>query len=246
MRIKAGTIVTMISIPIILILSAAFISAQESEPAVRESGGMGYSIFGKGRINIDDLNTKLKSKGYAGLSDDFFCVGGGGHSIINDQFVLGGEALTLFGNDAVTGNYRSSISVAYGFFDFGYIVLSEKDFRVYPFIGIGGGKMNFTIAEDVESISIDEVLDDPGRKSEFSTGGFLFNMGIGADYLIKFSEDETGRGGMLLGVRAGYTFAPFKSGWSMGDIEIAGAPETGITGPYVRVIIGGGGIGVEE
>ena len=55
--------------------------------------------------------------------------------------------------------------------------------------------------------------------------------------------DEKGKGGMVLGVRAGYTFSPFKGDWNMDDLEISGAPETGITGPYIRLMIGGGGFG---
>lgn len=63
------------------------------------------------------------------------------------------------------------------------------------------------------------------------------------DYLLKFAEDETGKGGMLLGLRAGYTFSPVKSGWNMDDLEISGAPKIGITDPFIRLMIGGGGFG---
>lgn len=224
---------------------AGLSEAQEKQALVREtgSGGMGYSIFGQGTLSLEDLNTKLKAKGYTGFSETFFSVGGGGHYILENQWIIGGEAHTLIGEDAITGNYISSLLVSYGFANAGRVIWSAKNLRVYPLVGLGGGGMRFRISEDVSALSIDEVLDNPERSVSLSAGGMLLNFALGIDYLVPFSEDENGRGGMVLGIRAGYTLAPFKGSWSMKDIEISGAPEIGITGPYIRLIMGGGGFG---
>jgi len=101
------------------------------------------------------------------------------------------------------------------------------------------------IYEDIESLSFDEILQIPARSSVMSKGGLVLNLALGAEYLLKFVEDESGRGGMLLGVRAGYTVSPFKGKLGMDEIEISGAPKMGITGPYIRIMIGGGAIGKE-
>jgi hypothetical protein len=212
----------------------------------QEKGGMGYSMFGNATINIDDLNAELASKGYAKLSDSFFSVGGGGHGIVNSKWIIGGEGHTLLGDASTSDGYKSSINITYAFFDVGYIAYAIKDLRFYPLLGIGAAGMNFNIVQDLESLSLGELLDNPNRGMSMSTGGFLLNLSLGIDYLLVFGQDETGRGGIHLGVRAGYTLSPFKSSWMMDDLEIAGAPETGITGPYVRVMFGGGGIGNKE
>ncbi|MFC1569197.1 hypothetical protein ACFL4L_03075 [bacterium] len=238
MMIKISTRIMIFAVTLAVL--ATIIQAQETGP-VEETGGMGYSIFGQTTIAMDDMNTRLESKGYTGLSDKFFSVGGGGHSILKEKWIIGGEAHVLLGDDAVTGNYTSSILINYGFANFGIVAWSMKDLRVYPLLGLGGGSMNLKIRENLSSLSMDEVLDNPERGVNLVTGGVLLNLALGVDYLISFGEDEEGRGGMMLGFRAGYTLAPFKGGWTMDDIEITGAPEIGITGPYIRLMIGGGG-----
>ncbi|MDW7681339.1 MAG: hypothetical protein SCK70_12295 [bacterium] len=44
-----------------------------------------------------------------------------------------------------------------------------------------------------------------------------------------------------MGVRTGYTVSAFKGDWELNGIEISDAPEIGITGPYIRPLIGGDG-----
>jgi hypothetical protein len=243
---KVKIFATLTVVVAVSILFANISQGQEITPATKEGGGMGYSMLGRSTIDIKDLNTKLESKGYSKISDNFFSVGGGGHGIINNRLIIGGEGHGLLGEEVTSGNYKNSLNIGYGFFDLGYIVYSIKDLRVYPLLGLGGGGMNLKIAEKLTSLSFDNVLDNPKRNVELSTSGFLLNLALGIDYLLKFGEDEKGRAGMILGLRAGYTLSPFKGGWEMDEIEISGAPEIGITGPYIRLMIGGGEIGKKE
>jgi len=39
--------------------------------------------------------------------------------------------------------------------------------------------MTFTIKEDVTSLTLDDILDNPGIKAEISTGGFLISLAVG-------------------------------------------------------------------
>jgi hypothetical protein len=88
-------------------------------------------------------------------------------------------------------------------------------------------------------------LDDPKRGSELSTGGFLLNVSIGADHLFILGGDEEGEGGLVLGLRAGYTFTPIKGDWNMYDMDVGEGPDIGITGPYFHLMLGGGGVSLE-
>jgi hypothetical protein len=241
---KKTKIVTPFTVAVaVIILFANFSHGQETSAVTKESGGVGYSMFGRGTIGIGGLNTKLESKGYSRMSESFFSVGGGGHGIVNNRMIIGGEGHTLLGDAATSGNYKNSITISYIFFDLGYIVYSLKELRLYPLLGVGVGGMNLKITEEVKSLSIDDALDNPQRGIELSTGGFLLNFALGIDYLLIFGQDETTKAGMILGIRAGYTFAPSKGSWSMDEIEVSGAPEIGITGPYIRFTLGGGAIG---
>lgn len=228
----------------VLLIAAAvcilFASSSQSQ-GLSQSGGMGYSMFGRGTIDIGALNSHLERKGYSGMSDNFFSVGGGGHGMITNRIIIGGEGHTLLGEEVTSGNYKNSVTIGYGFFNVGYIVYSKKQLRLYPLLGLGGGGMNLKIKEKPVSLSLDDILDDPERNVELSTGGFLLSFAVGMDYLLILGEDEKGKGGLAFGLRAGYTLSPFKRGWEMDEIEISGAPEMGITGPFIRFMFGGGG-----
>jgi len=212
---------------------------------IGESGGMGYSMFGSSFLNMKDFNSRLENNGYIPLSGIFFSVGGGGHAIINKKWIIGGEGHSLLGGNETNGNYTNSVIVSYGFFDLGYIILNPGELRLYPLIGFGAGEMKFSISEDLSSISFDQILDSPGINSEISKSELVLNLALGADYLISFAKTENERGGLVFGLRAGYCVSPIKGHWKMGDVEITGTPDLGFSGPYIRLMIGGGGFAKE-
>ena len=229
--------------PVATLTLVAVMSVFSVSVDAKEGGGRGYFMCGGSIVDIDALNSRLEGKGYSKFSDSFFSLGGGGYAVIN-RVIIGGEGHGLIGRDETSGNYKTSLSAGYGFFDLGYIVYSTGYLNVYPLLGLGGGGINFKIVER-EAPSFDEVLDDPKRSIELSTGGFLLNVALGTDYLLKLGEDEEGEGGFVFGLRVGYTLAPVKGDWDMDGTEISGGPEVGITGPYIRLMIGGGGISRE-
>jgi hypothetical protein len=243
---KAKLFVAYTVIIVACTLFASISHGQKMASVSTEKGGMGYSMFGSSTINIKDLNARLENKGYPSLSDKFFCVGGGGHTIISNKFIIGGEGYTLLGEEVTSGNYKNSMNITCVFLDLGYIVYKVADLRVYPLLGIGAGSMNLKITEDVTSLSLDDVLDNPNRGVELTTGGFLLNFALGIDYLLKLGEDEKSRAGVILGIRAGYMLSPAKNSWVMDDIDISGAPEIGITGPYFQLMFGGGALNKTE
>ena len=206
-----------------------------------QGGGMGYFMSSLNYIDLDKLNSDLKNYSYPELSSCFWAIGGGGHGIIRNKIIIGGEGYALMGDEVSNNTYEVSISGGYGFFDVGYIVYSAKTFRIYPLIGLGAGGLDLEIVKKESSLSFDDTLKSPQRIADLSTGAFLLNLALGADYLLPFAEDKAGRGGLVLGIRVGYIFAPYKSDWEMEGLDISDGPELGITGPYLRIIIGGGG-----
>lgn len=139
---------------------------QETNPQAKQDGGMGYSMFGRTTIDISDLNSKLESKGYSTMSDNFFSAGGGGHRIFASGLIIGGEGHAVLGDKATSGNNKHSVNIGYGFFNLGYIVYSVQELRFYPLLGLGGGGMTFKIKEQVTSLTLDDILYNPGRKAE--------------------------------------------------------------------------------
>lgn len=196
-------------------------------------------MVGRSVLDLDDLNATLEDAGYANVDDSFISFGGAGYGIVG-RVIVGGEGQALAGDDATSGSYVTSIEAGYGLFDLGYLLVSSGGLNLYPMIGVGAGGMSLRIRERGEP-SFDEVLADPRRGSELSNWGLLVSLDLGADYLVVLGEDNEGAGGIALGVRVGYTFAPYTSEWSLEDTEIPEGPDVGITGPHVRLMIGGGG-----
>lgn len=240
---KTKTVATLTLMAVMSLFIVGIAQSQEVTSEAKKEEGRGYFMFGGSILDIDGLNSRLESKGYSKFSDNLFSLGGGGHGMIN-RVIIGGEGHGLFGGEkesTISGEtYKTSLTVGYGFFNMGYILYSMDDLNIYPILGIGGGGMSVKIAER-EAPSFDEVLDNPRRISTLSSGGFLIKLALGADYLLKLAEDESGEGGLIFGLQIGYTFTPIKGDWQMGEIDVSGGPEVGITGPYIRFMIGGGG-----
>lgn len=197
-----------------------------------------YASFGNSIINIKNLNSRLENLGYSKMPDNFISIGGGSHAI-SDGLVIGGEGYRIDGKKIKSKDYETSISIFYGFFYLGNSLYSTENLVLYPSIGIGAGRFSLKILEK-GSLSFDEVLKGPRRSTRLSAGGLLINPSLELDYFLSLRKTEKSRLGIMIGVRAGYIFAPVKGNWSMESMEILEGPKTGISGPYIRFIIGSG------
>ena len=205
-------------------------------------GGKGYFAIGWSALDLEPLNDALVAAGYPRFSEDFLSLGGGGYGVIG-RFVIGGQGHGYLGEgrDATLGtqNYRSDLIAGMGFVDLGWVLWSGERTTLTPIVGLGGGGLSVEI-EELAAPTFDEVLAQPGHRSDLSTGGFLVDLGVDFDVLLGRDFEEH-RGGFLLGVRAGWILSPIHGGWQLEDRDIAGGPDFGITGPYVRFLLGGGG-----
>jgi len=221
---------------LILVLAGAAGAQRAPAPKLRE--GAGYFMFGGSFLDISGLNTSLERGGYSGLSGHVITLGGGGH-VVSGRLVLGGEGQGFSGKSSANGRYKTALSGGCGFFNVGYVLYSGKGLRIYPLCGLGAGSITLNIT-DRRIASFTDILDDPGRSARLSTSGFLLNLGLQAEKFIGFGSRGRGEGGLVIGVRAGYTFAPIKGGWELEKMEIDGGPGTAFAGPYIRLIIGAG------
>ena len=216
--------------------------------AGKSGGGMGYFAVGMNLFNLNTLNSRLTEHGYPEFSGHLLSIGGGGHAIVG-KLVIGGEGQGLSGEEkSVRVNsqpFKSSLSGGFGLFDLGYLVYSKNGLNLYPLLGIGGGGITLKIAED-SSPSFDDVLSHPNRSVELIYGGFVFNLSLGVDYFIKMAQEEEGFGGFVLGLRAGYMLTPFTHNWKMDEHDIGSGPDVGLNGFFIRMTLGGGGMGKKK
>jgi len=95
----------------------------------------------------------------------------------------------------------------FGFLNVGYLVLPMDFILVYPLIGLGGGSMTREGSPSVSKCA-------------------LLNPSVEVDFLIPMRR----RSGILLGLRAGYTFAVYSDTWNWSM-------------PHLRLVVGGFGFG---
>jgi hypothetical protein len=176
------------------------------------------------------------------MSGDYLTLGGGGYGA-RGRFLIGGEGHGLLGRSETTPGGARQLSTAggYGLFRVGYLAVAGDALDLYPLLGIGGGGTSVKIAER-DAPTFDEVLADPERSATLSTGMFLMDVAVAVSYRVAMGQREEGEGGFLLGVQAGYTFAPGQASWTLDGINnVAAGPAYQIEGPYVRLSLGGWG-----
>ncbi len=222
-----------------LIIFFLLIFSARSESRIEAKNTI-YASFGNSIVNIKDLNTRLENLKYSKMSDNFISAGGGIHAV-SDGLVIGGEGHRISGKKAESKDFETSISIFYGFFYLGHSLYSTENLILYPSVGVGAGRFSLKILEK-GSLTFDEVLKGPKRSTRLSISGLLINPSLGFDYLLSLRKTEEEISGIVIGLRIGYIFAPVKGNWSMEGIKVFEGPKMGITGPYIRLIIGSGGV----
>jgi hypothetical protein len=202
----------------------------------------GYLMLGGAAIDIDGLNSKLDDKGYTEFSDDLFSIGGGVFHKVSPRILVGGEGHFLIGeqnsSDIGTKTYASSMLGGYGFMNMGYLAHESDRLDVIPILGMGFGGIGVKIGES----SFDDILDNPSRSASLYSMSFLLNLALETDCKVKILAENGKDAFFCVGVRVGYVFSPFNSGWYTDEISLTDDPDSGLSGPYIRLTIGGGGI----
>jgi len=110
---------------------------------------------------------------------------------------------------------------------------------VYPQLGLGAGGFTVDIGSAGTATDFDEVLDDPNRRAELTRGSLLVSLALNATYTLSGANEA---GGFRIGVQAGYLFAAYSGDWQLDEDALANGPDAGFGGPFVRLLLGGGGV----
>ena len=210
----------------------------EAVPAVYREGGAGYFAIGTNVIGIDALNDRLAAFGYPTFGSAFLSLGGGGYGVVSGRFLLGGEGHGLIRPSQSVGGRNVSAGGGYGLATIGYLAVAQSKLRVYPQVGVGAGGFTVDIGSAGTATAFDEVLNNPNRSAELSRGSLLVSLAVSATY--EFSgPDEAG--GFRIGLQAGYLLAPYSGDWQLDADALENGPDAGFDGPFIRLLIGGGG-----
>lgn len=243
MKVKIKTLPLVATVVVLILFFSNFSLSQEAETEKKDDEVRGYLMLGGSKLDLDALNDRLMRHGNASFSDEFFSIGGGFLRKKNSNWLVGfeGHVLVVDEQDYVIQNvaHKAALTAAHGFLDVGYNLVSLGGLNIYPLIGIGGGGAWLQIGKN----NFDNILQAPQGNAKLTGSAFMLNFALGSDYLIKIKASEQDETGIVLGFRAGYTYSPWQGAWSTDSISIEGGPKVGMTGPYVRMMLGFGGKG---
>jgi hypothetical protein len=198
-----------------------------------------YVIAGQNMLSLNRLNNYIEQRGFPTVTESYFAYGLGGH-VIHNKLVVGVELQRFNEKKQITSkDFNTSILGKYSLLNMGYLFYSKKGLMMYPLFGIGLGELKLRVIEN--NIHSFEDIDSYQKGSDSKTRSFLVNLGFGLDYFFKFKEKKRGANKLIMGVRLGYIISAVRSDWSVNHIRVSDGPVVGLTGPYIRVIIGLGG-----
>ncbi len=215
-------------------------------PALAQDSGVGgpearaYLMVGGVGFDLDGINGALAGRGFDEVSGNMVSVGGGGHVVLG-RWIVGGEGFGLMPRESDTpaGDWGARVSGGGGLVNLGFTAVRVGGTSIYPLIGVGAGALSLEMSERT-SPTFDQVMANPGRGSSLTQVTMLVQPAIGLDHFVPVGTADGFLAGFVVGVRAGYTFAPTTSDWYLDTMRLPGGPKQGMEGAFVRVMIGGG------
>ncbi|MCD6345829.1 MAG: hypothetical protein J7L96_00270, partial [Bacteroidales bacterium] len=113
----------------------------------------------------------------------------------------------------------------------------------YPLIGIRNNNMEIFIHETEQSETFSNLVDQPDQSLVLKHKTTTLNVSLNAFYYVGGTMTDNGGGGFLLGLQVGYQLPAVRRVWTYDNGSISGGPDFDMSGFYVRLLIGGGGLG---
>lgn len=199
-------------------------------------GAKAYYQPGFSFLDTNSLNQLIAPAGYANYSNTFLTQGGGAQVIL-DRIVIGGSGFGLSGFRAASGKGETlAVSGGYGLLNLGYVIVRQKNFSLYPMIGIGSGGVKINASEALNKLfgftSGSDVF-------ELQSSQIVMDIGLGADYLIDFNADRKLATGLDVGLKLGYVFVPSPPQWESAGRPVGGSvPNLNTQGVYLSISLG--------
>ncbi|HEX6573368.1 MAG TPA: outer membrane beta-barrel protein [Gemmatimonadaceae bacterium] len=222
-----------------LIAVALITASYETASAQASLLGPGAVYIGGGVSSVatGKLDDRLAEHGYPTFGQRMGAVTLGGYRRLSSGIMLGAELNGLIKGEKSHNGNDVGLGGGYGTLGIGYAMDLSRGARFYPRLGIGAGGFGMWIERDDEPVAFDDVIDNPAPETEtrhpvLSRDGLVADLGAGL-------ELHRGRSGPMIGLRFGYLAAPFNSHWDNYDRDVIDGPDASISGPYVRIVIGG-------
>lgn len=199
-----------------------------------------YVSVGATMINMDNINKTLAPIGYPNFPGNITFFGTGNRTI-SGRIVTGGEGFFTLENKVVNtqNGHRGFNSASFSMIgDIGYLVYSGNNFRLYPMIGAGIGRVFVDLFKDEKNPSYNDLIKDPDKGIALASTNVLADLALGGDYVIGIGKSTPKKGGIIIGFRTGYLFTVYSTGLQLKGEPIKDAPSINNNGFYIRLNVG--------
>lgn len=206
--------------------------------SAQAAAGNGGQIYYSGGINTLELGN-FQPSGYDAFPGWTWGQGGGLYVSISN-ILVGAEYQGLAG--VLTRNADESLALSgdYGLVQLGYVVWGTPQFQIYPYAGVGLGRVRLNSSADLKGL-LDVSQGSTPHMGQMQANNLLVDLGLGVQYSLPIDAQNAGdTRGLVFGLRGGYLFAPLDTRWQHNQLPVAGGPKLAPSGFYLRGTLGFG------
>jgi hypothetical protein len=230
---------------IVTLAAIAMIAGTGFSQKYQGFGGLGFYYPGVQFIMPASLGDILPAASYPETGFGPITHAGGGYVVMRN-FLFGAEGGEYTGGKFTMSGRQVDLAGDFGGFKLGYIALRDNNWFAYPFAYYGGSTMEIYIHGTDEEGSFNTILSEPALSSRLICESSVVSVGAGFVYSVVGAKDKNVSSGFMVGLEAGYQIPVSKSEWTYDNGRIIDGPPMDFQGFFVRLAIGGGGIGFKE
>lgn len=216
-----------------------------------DGGGYGHFTIGPSLLQSNDLSVYIQMPAVLGLDADAnqrsLMIGGEGFGIIG-RFIVGGGGMAMEGVTWRSIKGSATVFSSSGYFKTGYVVYQRPRQFIVAGLGVGGSSTGIDLLNTSgdDCIAFDPIAPiQSGDSGSYTLNSFFAEPFVSWKLFSIAANNASGAGGMLVGLDVGCSILLPGNQWMDQDMKEVRSIDTPawMSYPFVRLTIGGGGIG---
>ena len=207
---------------------------------VQANLGVGYF-----RNDHSSLNRSLEKLGFNPIAEDLITVSASSHFFIN-RFLVGVDVMGFKAPDDDQPNNTLTDLMGYAYeLKTGYAFVNKNKFRLYPYVGVQFNNSWLRLYDNSPVENMGDIFASDRKEGTIVFQNTSLGLGFHAEKLISLKNREwdcpQNARYMSVGVQLGYQVILGGSGnGAYNGQELSDAPDFGLSGPYVKLVLGHG------
>ena len=226
---------------LIIIIAVLFIMQLSQNVLANVHGSMGLGLNYNFKYDLDNLNSNFESNHIGTISDKTSLINICVH-IFNDKnkFIWGidaNSATQLIQRTSKGDSLTSSLYKISSTFDFGYHLISEKKFSIFPLLGVGYSKNEISIYQNVLEEDWNNFSNSKIENYIITRNDLIMKLSLRAELLL--IDFNKGKSFIPIGIETGYIlpFYNFNNVFSTGQ-TVKNFPDYQLGGLFLNFTLG--------